>query len=142
MDPRYSAQDVVLCTLCQTSVAPMYCEVCHIHLCKDCVENHLSDSSQVHKVVSLKQYWATLNYPKCRKHPTKQCELHCEECDVPICSLCISGEHLRHKPVDISEIINEKKDNLQRELEELEKFILPRYEEIASNLSVQKAELS
>nr|XP_034328409.1 E3 ubiquitin-protein ligase TRIM71-like [Crassostrea gigas] len=141
MDPWNSAQDVVRCTLCQDSVAPMYCEVCHIHLCKDCVENHLFDSSKVHKVVSLKQYSSTLSYPICRKHPTKQCELHCEQCDIPICVQCISGEHLGHKPADISKIFENKKAVLQRELQELEKSIYPKYKEIASNIPVQKADL-
>uniref|UniRef100_K1PRB8 Tripartite motif-containing protein 2 n=1 Tax=Magallana gigas TaxID=29159 RepID=K1PRB8_MAGGI len=123
-------------------MAFMYCEICHIHLCKDCVETHLSDSSKVHNVVSLKQYLTTLNYPKCRKHPTKQCELHCEQCDIPVCAQCISGEHLGHKPVDIFQNFDIKKEVLQNELEELEKSIYPKYKEIASNIPVQKADLS
>nr|XP_034329374.1 uncharacterized protein LOC117690144 [Crassostrea gigas]XP_034329375.1 uncharacterized protein LOC117690144 [Crassostrea gigas] len=142
MDPRTSAQDVVRCTLCQDSVAPMYCEVCHIHLCKDCVEEHFSDSSKVHNVVPLKQYLTTLNYPKCRKHPTKQCELHCEQCDIPICALCISGEHLGHKPVDILKTFESKSEKLLKDLQELEKSLYPKYKEIASNIPKQKADLS
>ena len=42
MDPRYSVQDVVCCALCKTAVAPIYCNVCHTHLCSDCVGNHFS----------------------------------------------------------------------------------------------------
>nr|XP_034328403.1 E3 ubiquitin-protein ligase TRIM36-like [Crassostrea gigas] len=143
MDPRNSAQDVVRCTLCQDSVAPMYCEVCHIHLCKDCVEKHLSDSSVVHKVVSLKQYLTTLNYPKCRKHPTKQCELHCEQCDIPICVQCISSKtHLGHIQVDILKTFESKTEKLHKDLQELEKFICPKYQESASIITAQKAVLS
>ncbi|XP_052707958.1 uncharacterized protein LOC128183111 isoform X1 [Crassostrea angulata] len=143
MDPWNSAQDVVRCTLCRDSVAPMYCEVCHIHLCKDCVEKHFSDSSKVHKVVPLKQYLTTLNYPKCRKHPTKQCELHCEQCDIPICVQCISSKkHLGHIQVDILKTFESKTEKLQKDLQELEKFIYPKYKEIASNIPVQKADLS
>uniref|UniRef100_K1QSE7 Tripartite motif-containing protein 2 n=1 Tax=Magallana gigas TaxID=29159 RepID=K1QSE7_MAGGI len=143
MDPRNSAQDVVRCTLCQDSVAPMYCEVCHIHLCKDCVGTHFSDSSKIHKVVPLKQYLTTLNYPKCRKHPTKQCELHCEQCDIPICAQCISsGKHSGHKKIDIFQSFEIKTEILEKDLQELEKFIYPKYKEIASNISVQKADLS
>ncbi|XP_034333974.2 E3 ubiquitin-protein ligase TRIM71-like [Magallana gigas] len=143
MDPWNSAQDVVRCTLCRDSVAPMYCEVCHIHLCKDCVEEHFSDSSKVHKVVPLKQYLTTLNYPKCRKHPTKQCELHCEQCDIPICVQCISSKkHLGHIQVDILKTFESKTEKLQKDLQELEKFIYPKYKEIASNIPVQKADLS
>ena len=107
MESRYRGQDVVRCTLCTTAVAPMHCEVCQIDLCKDCVEKHLSDQSksQVHKVVSLKQYHFSWQYPKCLDHPGKQCELHCKECDDPICSQCvISEKHKHHKIVDIEEI--------------------------------------
>ncbi|XP_065926359.1 E3 ubiquitin-protein ligase TRIM71-like isoform X1 [Magallana gigas] len=143
MDPWNSAQDVVRCTLCQDSVAPMYCEVCHIHLCKDCVEKHFFDSSKVHNVVPLKQYLTTLNYPKCRKHPTKQCELHCEQCDIPICAQCISSKkHIGHTQVDILKTFESKTEKLQKDLQELEKFLYPKYKEIASNIPVQKADLS
>ncbi|XP_052681788.1 uncharacterized protein LOC128162582 [Crassostrea angulata] len=143
MDPWNSAQDVVRCTLCQYSMAPMYCEVCHIHLCGNCVETHFSDSSKVHNVVPLKQYLTTLNNPKCRKHPTKQCELHCEQCDIPICAKCISsGKHLGHKQVDIFQSFENKTEILQKDLQELEKFIYPKYKDIASNIPVQKADLS
>nr|XP_034329386.1 uncharacterized protein LOC117690148 [Crassostrea gigas]XP_034329387.1 uncharacterized protein LOC117690148 [Crassostrea gigas]XP_034329388.1 uncharacterized protein LOC117690148 [Crassostrea gigas] len=143
MDPRNSAQDVVRCTLCQYSAAPMYCEVCHIHLCGNCVETHFSDSSVVHNVVPLKQYLTTLNYPKCRKHPTKQCELHCEQCDIPICAQCISSKkHLGHIQNDILKTIESKTEKLQKDLQELEKSLHPIYKEIASNIPVQKADLS
>ncbi|XP_065941362.1 E3 ubiquitin-protein ligase TRIM71-like [Magallana gigas] len=144
MDPWYSAQDVVRCTLCRVSAAPMYCEVCHIHLCKGCEEKHLSDSSKlVHNVVSFEQYLSTLNYPKCRKHPTERCGLHCEQCDIPICAKCISSDkHLGHKQVDIFQNFEDKKEVLQKELQELEESIYPKYQEIASATPVQKADLS
>nr|XP_034329415.1 E3 ubiquitin-protein ligase TRIM71-like [Crassostrea gigas] len=142
MDPRNTAQDVVSCTLCQDSVAPMYCEVCHIHLCKDCVETHLSDTSKFHNVVSLQQYWTTPDYPKCKKHPAKQCELHCEQCDIPICAQCISGEHLGHKPVDIIKVFESNKENLHRYLHELEKTIYPKYQQIASYIETQRDDLN
>ncbi|XP_052681792.1 uncharacterized protein LOC128162586 [Crassostrea angulata] len=121
----------------------MYCKICHVHLCKNCVEKHFSDSSKVHNVVSLQQYLTSLNIPKCRKHPTKQCELHCEQCDIPICAECISsGKHSGHKQVDIFQRFENKTETLQRDLQELEKSIYPKYKEIASNIPVQKSDLS
>nr|XP_022304523.1 uncharacterized protein LOC111111692 [Crassostrea virginica] len=141
MDPRYSAQDVVRCALCRDAVAPMYCNVCHTHLCKDCVEKHFSDKSKVHNVVPLEQFLSTLNYPKCPTHPTKQCELHCEQCDIPICSSCISsGKHIGHKAVDIFEDFESKKEVLRKDLEELEKSIFPKYQESAAIIKTQKTD--
>ena len=136
MDPRFSAQDVVRCTLCKDAMATMYCSVCHIHLCKDCVEKHFSDKSKVHNVVPLEQFF---NYPKCPTHSNKQCEIHCEQCNIPICSTCIlSGKHIGHKQVDIFEDFESKKEILKRDLEELEKSIFPRYQQSAAIIKTQK----
>nr|XP_022304524.1 E3 ubiquitin-protein ligase TRIM71-like [Crassostrea virginica] len=141
MDPRHSAQDVVRCALCRDAVAPMYCNVCHTHLCGDCVAKHFSDKSTVHNVVPLEQFLSTLNYPKCPTHSTKQCELHCEQCDIPICSSCISsGKHIGHKAVDIFEDFESKKEVLRKDLEELEKSIFPKYQESAAIIKTQKTD--
>ncbi|XP_052686395.1 tripartite motif-containing protein 3-like [Crassostrea angulata] len=142
MYPRTWAQDVLRCRLCETPGPPLYCDICNIHLCKACVGEHLLDDSKEHKVVPFKKRGSTPNYPKCPKHSTKQCELHCEQCDIPICTLCISGEHLGHTPVDIVKHIESKKELIQREMQELEKSISPKYQQIASNIPVQKAALN
>ncbi|XP_052673698.1 tripartite motif-containing protein 3-like [Crassostrea angulata] len=140
MDTRRRAQDVLECHLCEASVPPMHCDICHIHLCVACVGKHLLDESSEHKVVSIKK--RGLN-PKCPKHCTKLCELHCEQCDIPICLACVSsGEHLGHKSVQILKTLETKKEILQRDLQELEKSIYPKYQEIASNILVQKANLN
>ena len=138
MDPRHSAQDVVRCALCRDAVAPMYCSVCHTHLCGDCEEKHFSDKSKVHNVVPLEQFLSTFNYPKCHTHTTEQCELHCEQCNIPICSTCISsGKHIGHIFADIKT----KKEVLRKDLEELEKSILPKYQELTVNIKNQKTAL-
>lgn len=136
MDPNHSGQDVVRCTLCRLNMGPMYCEICLIHLCKDCIEKHLCDKSKAHKVVSLRQFLST---PKCAIHPTKQCELYCKQCDIPICSQCISSKrHKHHDVVDIAERQQELKDVLHGDLQELEASILPNYQGAVSDISVLK----
>nr|XP_022309173.1 uncharacterized protein LOC111114921 [Crassostrea virginica]XP_022309174.1 uncharacterized protein LOC111114921 [Crassostrea virginica] len=141
MDPRYSAQEVVRCALCRDAVAPLYCNVCHTHLCGDCVAKHFSDKSKVHTVVPLEQFLSTLNYPKCPTHPTKQCELQCEQCDIPICTSCISsGKHIGHKQVEIFADFESKKEVLRRDLQELEKSIFPKYQESAAIIKTQKTD--
>ena len=137
MDPQHSAQDVLRCDLCDTPVPPMYCDICHIKLCIPCVGVHLSDQSKNHEVLPFEKRGSTT---KCQKHSTKICDLHCEQCYVPICSQCVSsGEHLGHKVVEIINILRSKKEIIKKDLQEIEKFIYPKYQEAASNIPVQKA---
>lgn len=55
---------------------------------------------------------------------------------------CLSfNEHQSHKFVEISKNIENKKEVIQRDIQELEKSIYPKYQEIASNIQNQKAAL-
>lgn len=138
MDPQRTGQDVVRCSLCTNPVALLHCDVCHFYLCKNCVEEHVSDKSTVHKVVSLKQYLSTI----CPIHSNKQCELYCEQCDIPICSLCITSKmHNHHDVIDVMDNFKNKQKNLKRNLQELEKSILPNYQERASSIKVQRSDI-
>ena len=119
----------------------MHCNVCHTHLCKDCVVIHFSDKSQAHNVVPIEQFLSTLSYPKCPNHPTKQCELHCKQCDIPICASCVSSKkHFGHEIVDIFEDLEAKKEILKKDLQEIENSIFPKYEEAALKIQIQKAD--
>ncbi|XP_062588269.1 uncharacterized protein LOC134249932 [Saccostrea cucullata] len=142
MDPRYSAQDILLCDLCQTAVLQSHCELCHVNLCIVCVGKHLSDSSKRHNVVPYKHRTSTPNYPKCPNHTQKHCELYCEKCDVPVCSTCISsGKHKGHDLSDALKKLSSKRKYFEKDLKELEKTIFPIYEEIASDLNSEKENL-
>ncbi|XP_052706015.1 E3 ubiquitin-protein ligase TRIM71-like [Crassostrea angulata] len=139
MDPEYSLQDVVRCHLCETPVPPLHCVICNIHLCKDCEGKHLSDKSKQHKVVPFKY---RRFFPKCQKHSTKICDQYCEQCNIPICELCVSSkEHQTHDVEDILEILKCKQILIQKDLKDCEKLIHPKYQEILSSISEQKADL-
>ncbi|XP_065929995.1 tripartite motif-containing protein 2-like [Magallana gigas] len=139
MDPRRSAQDVLRCDLCETPVPPMYCDICHIHLCKACVGEHLSEFAKEHKIVPFEKRGSTT---KCPNHSSKICELYCEQCDIPICAECTSStEHQGHTFIYIVKILEKQRSVLQKDLQELEKLIFPKYKEIASGIPVQRATL-
>lgn len=139
MDSRYSAQDIQRCTLCKHAVAPMYCDTCRINICKDCVESHVSDVSIDHKVVPLKHSGSIPDYSICSKHKTKQRDLHCEQCNISICVECTSSiDHRGHNFLYIKEKILERKKRVLKDLVELEKSLHQKYEEISSNIQVQK----
>ncbi|XP_056008124.1 E3 ubiquitin-protein ligase TRIM71-like [Ostrea edulis] len=141
LHPRRSAQTVLLCDLCETVDLHSHCELCNVHLCKACVEEHLSDSSKKHNVVYFLHRKSTPSYSKCPTHADKHSELYCEECDVPVCSTCVSKKHRGHNLCDVLEKFSSKTENLQKDLEELESRICPRYEEMASDVQTEKSEL-
>ncbi|XP_061177564.1 E3 ubiquitin-protein ligase TRIM36-like [Saccostrea echinata] len=139
MDPKYSAQDILICDLCQRAALQSHCELCHVNLCINCVGKHLSDSSKRHNVVPYKQRTSVPNYPKCPNHTQKHCELYCEKCDLHVCSTCLSsGNHKGHDLSDALQRLRIKLKDLQKDLKELEKKIYPTYEEIASGLNYEK----
>ena len=70
-------------------------------------------------------------------------ELHCEQCysNIPICALCVlSKEHQTHEVVDIMKSFTTKKEAIQRDLQELEKTIFPKYQTAASNIPALKTD--
>nr|XP_034308091.1 E3 ubiquitin-protein ligase TRIM71-like [Crassostrea gigas] len=140
MDPEYSLQDVLRCHLCETPGPPMYCVMCDKYLCKACEGDHLSDQSKEHKVVPFKKRRYT---PKCQKHSSEICELYCKQCGIPICTTCLSSEeHSGHQFIEITKTMDKKKEIIQKDLQQLEKSIYLKYQEIASIIPVQKSALN
>ncbi|XP_048748341.2 E3 ubiquitin-protein ligase TRIM36-like [Ostrea edulis] len=141
MDPR--AQDVLLCDLCETDPLQYCCEHYDINLCTDCVSKHLSNYSKKHKIAPYHLHRKfTPKYSKCLKHAEKDCEMYCESCHIPVCTTCISsGKHKGHDLSDILEKLGSKKQRIQKDLEELENKIYPRYTEISSAVQTEKAQV-
>ncbi|XP_062620705.1 E3 ubiquitin-protein ligase TRIM45-like [Saccostrea cucullata] len=127
MDPRTSAQDVMRCDLCETAVVQMHCDTCLVNLCKACVGEHISTGeSKDHKVVKFQDKKSTLLYPRCTIHAENSCELHCKECDIPVCSTCIASKtHKDHDVHLLKDIFGKKKAEIQTEIHELEESIYP-----------------
>ncbi|XP_056001672.1 tripartite motif-containing protein 45-like [Ostrea edulis] len=141
MHPRCSAQEVLLCDVCETVPLQSHCELCKIDLCSNCVVKHLSDSSKRHNVVSYKDIVHIRKYPKCSKHAEKHCELYCEKCDIPVCSTSVSHKHSGHILCDVLKKIGSKTQGLKNDLEELETRTSPRYDEMASDIQTKKAQV-
>lgn len=132
MDPEYSLQDIVRCYLCETPSSILYCIFCKKYVCKSCKEYHCSSESKVHKFVSLSKKQG------CQKDSCKLCESFCNQCGIPVCEYCVSLYHTNHKTVDITERLEKKKDDLQRDIQQLEKYFLPKFQSEASEIKKQK----
>nr|XP_022318741.1 uncharacterized protein LOC111121668 isoform X2 [Crassostrea virginica] len=135
-----SLQDVIRCDLCETPVPPRHCDICHIHLCEACVGEHLSDESKDHYIVPFKLRGIIR---KCSKHSTDVCKELCLNCNVPLCRQCVvSSEHTQHVKLDILEIFEFKRELMQKDLNILEKYIYPKYQEAATNIPVQRKDVN
>ncbi|XP_078330535.1 uncharacterized protein LOC144624549 [Crassostrea virginica] len=137
---QYKAQDIICCDLCDTDIPHMYCDICHINLCKPCVMEHLSDESKDHKLVLFNKMGSSINCPKCQRHSNKICELHCKQCNMSICVLCVSsGDHEHHMKIDILEHLRNRKDIIEKDLKELKENIHPQFQEAASKIPIQRS---
>lgn len=118
------AQDPVRCSLC-SEVVVIHCGSCQVNLCAKCLSTHIDrNKSLKHEIVP---YTSQLVKPeaeieKCRDHPKQQCDLYCQDCSVPICSRCLTGNHKRHGAVDLEEICETTRSTVKEDLEELRKF--------------------
>ncbi|XP_078331297.1 uncharacterized protein LOC111137729 [Crassostrea virginica] len=139
-DLMYSLQDVIRCDLCETPLPLKHCDICHIHLCEACVREHLSDQFKDHYIVPF-QLRGIIT--KCTTHSTKVCKKLCTTCKIPVCQLCVaSSEHKQHRKEDILTLFEIKKELMQKDLQDLEKSIYPRYQEAATNIPVQRADVN
>lgn len=118
------AQDPVRCSLCP-EVVVIHCGSCQVNLCAQCLSTHIDrNKSLKHEIVP---YTSQLVKPdaeiqKCQDHPKQQCDLYCQDCSVPICSRCLTGNHKRHGAVDLEEICETTRSTIKEDLEELRKF--------------------
>lgn len=135
MDPEYSLQDIVRCYLCETPSSILYCIFCNKYVCKSCKEYHCSSESKVHKLVSLSKKQG------CQEDSCKLCESFCNQCGIPVCEDCVSPNHENHETVDITERLEKKKDDLQRDIQQLEKYFLPIFQSEASEIKKQKIDI-
>lgn len=142
MDPQFSLQDVNRCELCETAKADGYCDLCHLSLCKPCIGGHVLDEYDNHKVVPFRQRNSTLIYPKCKTHPPKICDIQCKDCNIFVCSSCLTSElHNGHIFLEILEAYKTKKEIVEKDFKKLEFLISPSYEETVLDLEKQLASL-
>ena len=135
MDPNHSAQDVARCDLCEITLAQNYCDFCHIYLCKPCIGEHVFDDYRKHKIVLFKDRRSTLIYPECETHQDQTCKYQCRECKIVVCSHCIvSEQHKEHPFLELKEVFLKKREIISYDLEEIDKELLPEYDEIAIDL--------
>lgn len=142
MDPHQNKKDVLRCDLCETAIVQSYCDICYINLCKPCVGEHISNEYDKHKIVPFQQRQSILIYPNCTMHPNKSCELRCVQCNEYICTLCsASDKNKGHDFLVLEKLCKITKNDIKRDIKELEEVIYPTYDDIVNSLENQIANL-
>lgn len=106
--------------------SPPFCNSCQINLCVECIHKHIDKlQSLSHDIVHLKNRKIELMLPKCNFHPGKICEVHCQQCQIPICIRCCIDAHKNHDAVELAEFDKIRKQEIKSETDEIEARIIP-----------------
>ncbi|XP_062591643.1 uncharacterized protein LOC134253149 [Saccostrea cucullata] len=120
-----------------------YCNPCHQRLCKQCSEEHLkSPENKNHEVVHYQQRKRQLPVEKCKIHPTKDVDMLCEECQVPVCSKCVTQkEHRGHIFTDLETIYAEKYADFQEDIAKIQDYFLPTSQDLQKEIKKDSSEI-
>ncbi|XP_052677514.1 uncharacterized protein LOC128158625 [Crassostrea angulata] len=104
-----------------------YCNDCHQPLCEQCRDEHQKNKkTKNHEVVPYKQRKRKLPVEKCKIHPTKDIDLLCEECQIPLCSKCTATkEHRGHVFTDLEIVFAEKCSLCHVEITKIRSYFEP-----------------
>ncbi|XP_062585491.1 uncharacterized protein LOC134247166 [Saccostrea cucullata] len=144
MDIPQRAQPFLECGIeeCERN-CELYCNPCHQRLCKQCRDEHLKSlENKNHEVVLYQQRKRQLPVEKCKIHPTKDVDMLCEECQVPLCSKCVTmGDHERHKFVDLEIVYTEKFALFQQEISKIHEYFLPTSQDLQKEIKKDSSEI-
>ena len=109
-------QQILICSD-EENEATSFCLDCQDYLCEICSKSHQkSKATKNHQIIPIEEMkdrnQINLNHQiNCQIHPQKELELLCDDCKVPICSLCVL-RHPSHKILPLSEVIGNEKQFL------------------------------
>eukprot|EP00105_Crassostrea_gigas_P007199 XP_011421372.1 PREDICTED: uncharacterized protein LOC105324011 [Crassostrea gigas] len=112
-----------------------YCNPCHLPMCEQCREKHQkSPDTKNHEVVPYRQRRRELPVEKCKDHPTKEIDILCEDCKVPLCYKCALQDHQKHTLTDLETIYSERFTLYLREIHKIHQYFLPTTKDIQSDI--------
>nr|XP_022306345.1 E3 ubiquitin-protein ligase TRIM71-like isoform X2 [Crassostrea virginica] len=127
-DEQAAGQHYLVCGTedCQEN-GQFYCNDCHRPLCDQCRYQHLKNpDTKTHEIVSYRYRKQRLPVEKCKHHPTRNVDIFCKECKIPLCSKCSTmEEHVGHRFDDLEDIYAEKYALQQSEFSKIQKYFLP-----------------
>jgi hypothetical protein len=140
-NPRRMAQDAIRCSLC-SDIVTLRCKSCAVNLCKLCVGRHFENSKALkHEILpyGLHSDSSEPEEQKCKDHPNQISNLYCQDCNVPVCLRCLTGNHKRHGAVDLAEIYEATRSTIKEDLQEMRHF-KSEYEKVVQEMEGKLAQ--
>lgn len=121
----------------------LYCNSCYRPMCEQCRDDHLkSQDNEDHDVVQYISRNRKLPVEKCKKHPTKDLDLLCKECQIPLCSKCVSQEtHKGHKFDDLEKFYSENCHSCLETLPSIQNYFIPTSKELQTEIQENENEI-
>ncbi|XP_065939428.1 tripartite motif-containing protein 3 [Magallana gigas] len=121
------AQHYFVCGTEDCKNCQFYCNDCHQPMCEQCRDEHQKNKkTKNHEVVHYKQRKRLIPVEKCKIHPTKDIDLLCEQCQIPLCSKCTATkEHRGHVFTDLEIVFAEKVSQYQEEIDKIRNYFEP-----------------
>jgi len=101
--------------------ATSYCLDCEDYFCEMCAKAHQKTKATInHQLIPVKEMknssqnnsiTTSSSQIYCQIHQQKEIDLFCNDCQLPICSLCVS-QHRSHKILSLPDIIENEKQSL------------------------------
>nr|XP_022296229.1 uncharacterized protein LOC111106014 [Crassostrea virginica] len=143
-DEQAAMQHYLVCGTedCQKN-GQFYCNAYHRPLCEQCRDKHQkSPNTKNHEIVLYRHRKHQLPVELCQDHPTRNKELFCRECSIPLCSKCsIMKEHKGHEFDDLEEIYTGKYAVWQGEFSKIQKYFLPTTNDLKSDIEEDVTEI-
>jgi hypothetical protein len=110
---------------------------------EQCRDEHLrAPEYKTHEMVLYQQRKRQLPQQKCKIHPTKDTDMLCEECQVPLCSKCATqGDHRGHVLVDSETVYTDKMTICLEEISKVEKYFLPTSQDLQKRIEGDATEI-
>ncbi|XP_062573229.1 E3 ubiquitin-protein ligase TRIM45-like [Saccostrea cucullata] len=138
------AQHYIECENCEESPAQYLCKTCAGHLCETCKTEHMkrkiTKNHDIIHLISDKGEGMELLY--CSEHTTKKLDCFCCPCEKPVCVKCLMETHNGHKVDNLATVYKKIKQGLEKEKEEIETSLLPKYRELLSEEKDKQSEIS
>ncbi|XP_065938679.1 tripartite motif-containing protein 3 [Magallana gigas] len=120
-----------------------YCNDCHQPMCEQCRDEHQKNKkTKNHEVVLYKLRKRQLPVEKCNIHPTKEIDLLCRECQIPVCSKCTgSKEHRGHLFTNLEIVFDEKVSIYNKEIANIRSYFEPTSQDLKKEIAEDVTEI-